>query len=238
MNKLKEIRSVEELKEFIYLHRDLLKKAALPVTVAAAVLFFWIFGMGHDRAIEERNVEGDESIAGENYESGVSSEELSAESENSVGQTQNTEDSRIYVDISGCVENPGVYEVETGTRLFQLIEKAGGLTAEADIEGINRAETVADGQKIVIYKKGDDSQNSGQNGSISSNAAQTADGKININTADENLLQDSPGVGPVTADSIVQYREEKGRFSSIEEIKNVSGIGDKTFEKLKDYITV
>ena len=60
MNKLKEIRSVEELKEFIYLHRDLLKKAALPVTVAAAVLFFWIFGMGHDRAIEERNVEGDE----------------------------------------------------------------------------------------------------------------------------------------------------------------------------------
>ena len=123
--------------------------------------------------------------------------------------------------------------MEEGTRLFQLIEKAGGLTENADIEGINRAETVLDGQKIIIYAKGQDDESKN-----SSTGAIDSSGKININSADIEQLQQIPGVGPVTADKIIQYRQDNGRFSSIDDIKNVSGIGEKTFEKLKDYITV
>lgn len=235
MNKLKDIRSFEELKEFAYLHRDIIKKAALPVMVTAAVLFFWILGLNDEKTIdEERLYGGDGSEYGE---AGAEDKGYEAE-ENDEGSRREKEVQasgvKLYVDISGCVKKPGVYEVEEGTRLFQLIEKAGGLTDEADTESINRAEAVSDGQKIIIYKKGEASE-----GTVSGGPNGTdLPGKININTADSGRLQDIPGVGPVTADKIIQYREENGRFASIEDIKNVSGIGDKTFEKLKDHITV
>lgn len=141
---------------------------------------------------------------------------------------------QIYVDIGGQVKNPGVYTVKEGTRVFEVIEKAGGLTEDAFIEQINQAEAVTDGQKIVIPSSEDVQQ---------SLMPQTASGKdssglVNINSADSQTLQEIPGVGPATAEKIIAYRTENGRFSSIEELKNVSGIGDKTFEKMKDKITV
>ena len=113
--------------------------------------------------------------------------------------------------------------------MFQLIEEAGGLTEDADIEDLNRAEEVIDGQKIVIYSKDSDAENK---------LSESSSGKININRADSDKLQEIPGVGPATAQKIIEYREENGKFKSIEDIKNVSGIGSKTFESLKEYITV
>lgn len=230
MNRLKECKSVEELKAFIYLHRDLIKKAALPVAVAAAVLFMWVFGAGDKKVVEDGKETGEEYRFEE--------EESSASGPDGFGgeqgeQEEETEENSafIYVDISGCVESPGVYRVEEGTRLFQLIDKAGGLTEEADVSGINRAEAVSDGQKIVIYEEGEVYENEQSN-------AEDASGKININTADEIKLQQIPGIGPVTADKIIQYRNENGKFKSEEELKNVSGIGEKTFENLKEYIKV
>ena len=138
------------------------------------------------------------------------------------------------MDIGGQVKNPGVYTVKEGTRVFEVIEKAGGLTEDAFIEQINQAEAVTDGQKIVIPSSEDAQQ---------SLMPQTASGKdssglVNINSADSETLQEIPGVGPATAEKIIAYRTENGRFSSIEDLKNVSGIGDKTFEKMKDKITV
>jgi len=117
-----------------------------------------------------------------------------------------------------------------GTRIFQVIEEAGGITDGADISSVNRAEEVTDGQKIVIYSKEDISQE----GEASESYAQTAEDKVNINKADSSKLQTVPGIGPATAQKIIEY----GRFSSVDDLKNVSGIGDKTLENMREYITV
>lgn len=214
MDKLKGIRSIEDLKEFVYLYKDVIKKAALPVTVVAAVFIFWIVGLNKNETIVEEIDNGKNISEEKNFDS----------------ELKNEEKIKIYADISGCVEKPGVYEVEEGTRIFQLIEKAGGLTKDADIEGLNRAEIVSDGQKIVIYPMGE--------GQESENTGVSSSGKININTADVSQLKTISGIGPVTAEKIVEYRKTNGRFSSIEDIKNVSGIGDKTFEKIRENITI
>ena len=129
MNKLKEIRSFEELKDLITQNKDKIKKAALPITVMAALLFFWLSG-GSTGASEIKETDTDQSIMP--YE-------------------ENETESEIYVDIGGCINKPGVYKITTGTRLFQVIEKAGGLSEEADTDSINMAEEVYDGQKIIIY---------------------------------------------------------------------------------------
>jgi len=207
VNKFLEIRSIEDLREYIFLNKESIKRAALPVTVAVALLFFWISGGTSADEIEITSQEED-----------IVEEEEAA-----------TFNGNIYVDISGCVNNPGVYELKEGTRVFQLIEEAGGLTEDADIEDLNRAEEVIDGQKIVIYSKDSD---------IETTSSESSSGKININRADSAKLQEIPGVGPATAQKIIEYREQNGKFKSIEDIKNVSGIGSKTFESLKEYITV
>ena len=210
MNKLKEIRSFEELKDLITQNKDKIKKAALPITVMAALLFLWLSG-GSTGASEIKETDTDQSI---------------------VPYEENETESEIYVDIGGCINKPGVYKITTGTRLFQVIEKAGGLSEEADTDSINMAEEVYDGQKIMIYSAND-------TGSEEQKYADASDdGKININRADSDELKKIPGVGPATAKKIIEYRTNNGNFSSIEEIKNVSGIGEKTYESMKEYITV
>ncbi len=151
---------------------------------------------------------------------------------------QTTQVSELIVDISGCVKTPGVYEISDGTRLHSVIEMAGGLTKDADIDAINQAELVTDGQKILIPAKVD-TPNDGGTGVASGDVMNgLTNSKININQADSTALQEIPGVGPATADKIIQYRDDNGRFQTIEDIKNVSGIGEKTFEKMKDKICV
>lgn len=214
MRKLKDIRSIDDLKEFILLNKETIKKAALPVTVAAALLFFWAFGGEKKEEIKES--------------------QSPAETKEQAESTEEDKGGDIYVDISGCVKEPGVYQVSVGTRIFQVIEEAGGITDGADISSVNRAEEVTDGQKIVIYSKEDISQE----GEASESYAQTAEDKVNINKADSSKLQTVPGIGPATAQKIIEYREKNGRFSSIDDLKNVSGIGDKTLENMREYITV
>lgn len=109
-------------------------------------------------------------------------------------------ESCIYVDISGEVKNPGIYKLDSQTRLYELIDKAGGLTKHADIDQINQAESVEDGQKIIIPTEA----TSGNSGNAS--AEQTSNGKININTASETELMELPGVGAAIASRIVEYR--------------------------------
>lgn len=134
--------------------------------------------------------------------------------------------------------------MSSDSRIFEVIEKAGGLTGKADTGAINQAELVKDGQKIVISRKGDNRNVSGSNiadtPSRSTGASHngTAQGKININSADVNELQKIHGVGPATAEKIIKFRSSNGNFRVIEDLKKVNGIGNKTFEKIKDYITV
>ena len=217
MNKLKDIKDFEDLKELIILHKETIKKAALPVVVVAALLFFWMGENDEKAQIKENDRPVSEIVEQQSVE------------ETAIDDVK----SEIYVDISGCVYNPGVYKIKGGTRLFQVVEKAGGLTPEADTDSINQAEEVYDGQKILISSKG----NSGEN-QMSSAVQESQNGKININTADSLKLQEIPGVGPTTAQKIIDYRQNYGKFKSKEDIVNVSGIGEKTYENIKDYIIV
>lgn len=213
MNKLK--LSLSYFKE----HKIVFRTAVIITIVIVAALFF---------ALREKESDFSGQFVSQPLPAGEAEEGKQAESD---GQTAAAQ---IYVDIGGQVKNPGVYTVKEGTRLFEVIEKAGGLTEDAFIEQVNQAEAVTDGQKIVIPSEEDVQQ---------SLPAQTPSGKdgsglVNINAADSQTLQEIPGVGPATAEKIIAYRTENGRFSSIEDLKNVSGIGDKTFEKMKDKITV
>lgn len=229
MDRLKNIKSVADFKELIILNKESIKKAALPITVVAALLFFWISG-GSDSK--------EEIVEGVDTDMQIESEDVNYSDEYDSDATEDGELMQIYVDIGGCVTNPGVYMVKNGTRLFEVIEKAGGLTTDADINSINRAEEVYDGQKILIMPKSNSEDISFGSSEGNQQMMQNSEGKININYADSQTLQQIPGVGPATAQKIIEYRETVSKFKSIEDIKNVSGIGDKTYESLKEYIIV
>ena len=157
-----------------------------------------------------------------------------------VEETEYSEDSNvrtqpIFVDIGGAVKNPGVYQVSEDTRLFQVIEMAGGLSEEADADHVNRASFVEDGQKIIIPVKGSENNDGLTSADTAPSSADT--GLININTASADELKSLSGIGDVTAEKIIEYRSSKA-FKSKEDIMSVDGIGSKTFEKIQDDKTV
>ncbi|MGL4449997.1 MAG: helix-hairpin-helix domain-containing protein [Sarcina sp.] len=158
-----------------------------------------------------------------------------------------TEKKNIVVEIKGEVKSPNVYTLNEGSRINELIEKAGGLTQEADIDNVNRASLVSDGQCIVIGNINNTEEekaeiatmqgsNIQQNGSAGNTASK--DGVVNINTATLDELQTLTGIGEGKASAIIEYRETSGGFKTIEDIKNISGIGEKTFEKIRDRLSV
>lgn len=154
------------------------------------------------------------------------------------GENQLTKGTKmIVVEIKGEVANPDVYEISEGSIIRDLITKAGGLTNEANIDKINRADKLRDNQLIVIPNKNELS-NANTNINVSKEGNTAEDGIININTASLEELQKINGVGEVKAKSIINYREKNGGFKSIDEMKNIERIGDKTFEKMKDQITI
>jgi competence protein ComEA len=151
----------------------------------------------------------------------------------------------IIVDVGGAVVTPGVYTLAFGSRVFEALDAAGGLCKDADVKDINQAAEMADGDKIYIpsekeVKDGYVSSNPASNGGIGEKSENIpgGDSKVNINTADSTGLQALNGVGPATAEKIIDYRNSNGKFTSIEKLKNVSGIGDKTYLKLKDHICI
>ncbi|WP_034600803.1 ComEA family DNA-binding protein [Clostridiisalibacter paucivorans] len=155
-------------------------------------------------------------------------------------ENNTTEESKIMVDISGEVHNPGVIVLDIDSRLIDAINAAGGLTEKADIKRINRAKKINDEEKINIPSIDDRNKISqdtelttdGWNDSIETNVR-----KININIASITELMELPGIGEVKAKRIVEYRNENG-FKNIEDIQNVNGIGQKIYEGIKDMITV
>ncbi len=158
---------------------------------------------------------------------------------------ENQENKKIIIHISGQVNNEGVYELEEGSRIIDAINKAGGVTETADTSQINLAEKIEDGAKIYVPAKGEESvETNSQEGKTTKNTKniaqdkETKSKKININTATEEELDTLPGIGQATAQKIIEYRKENGKFSKIEDIKDVSGIGDSKFEKIKDLIEV
>ena len=169
-----------------------------------------------------------------------------------VSQQEKPEKSKIYVDICGAVVNPGVFQFEEGSRVFQAIEAAGGFLPEAAQTCVNRAGILTDGEQLYILTREEQTQMNlkpGQSadgtGQIQETAGGTVtgegleqNGKVNINTADESGLTTLSGIGDTRAKAIIAYREENGPFATIEDIMNVSGIKEGTFEKIKDDIVV
>ncbi|GAA0859532.1 MULTISPECIES: helix-hairpin-helix domain-containing protein [Clostridium] len=148
-------------------------------------------------------------------------------------------DKKIAVDIKGEVKKPGVYYVNDGSIILDLINEAGGTTNKANLDSINRAQKLKENECIVIPNI-DDVNNDVMVATkgLTNNSSKKEDDKVNINTADVNELNKLNGVGPSKANAIIKYREENGSFKSIEDIKNVSGFGEATFEKIKDSISI
>lgn len=196
----------------------------------------------------------------------LQSQELEIE-QNQTNSTENniTEErssgNNIIVHISGAVNKEGIVELKENSRIADAIEEAEGLKEEACIDEINLAYVLEDGMKIHIPTKEEinskkelesqeyitkssgtnieDDSKSNNNSSQSSNGTTLVqNSKININTATQTELETLPGIGPSTAVKIINYREQQGKFKSVEDIKNVSGIGDSKFNKIKDLIRV
>lgn len=144
--------------------------------------------------------------------------------------------SPIRVYVSGAVNDPAVYELELGSIVQDAIDAAGGPVSDADLEGINLALELKDQQQVHVPREGEASPPPVVSGGASEEEAKGA--AVNINTATAVELEKLPGVGPVTAEKIVEYREENGPFESIEEIQDVPGIGEKTFEGMEGMIIV
>lgn len=144
----------------------------------------------------------------------------------------------IRIFISGEVKNPGVVTIENSKRLIDAIDLLGGFTEEADLNKINLAMTIEDEMHYIIPKIGEEINNNNENVTQNNTKSQEDNSKININMANVSDLDKLPGVGEATANKILNYREEKGQFKSIEEIKNVNGIGDKKYEDIKEMITI
>lgn len=161
-----------------------------------------------------------------------------------VENTEKIEDTeeKIIIHITGEVKNQGIIKINSNSRLIDAIEAAGGLTENADISKINLAYVVSDGQKIYIPNVNDlieeyiDSE-AGE-GVIVEDINSSKKTLININTATQTELETLTGIGASTALKIINYRNENGKFKNIEEIKNVSGIGDAKYEAIKDNICV
>jgi len=224
------------------------------VAISVALIIFMTLGnlFGKDRKYEIGNsadqimTETDENKAesegiAESEDAELKTEEIYQETDKPVSKT-------VFVDITGEVNTPSVIELESEERLQSAIEKAGGLTLNADRNAVNMAQKLVDGAQYIIPKKGKvliinypesylpaSSADGFGNGK---DVPEESDGRVNINTASKDRLQELPGIGEVLSQRIIDYRNENGEFKSIEGLREVSGIGDKKFEDMKNDVCV
>ncbi len=144
-----------------------------------------------------------------------------------------TESSRLTVHAAGAVHRPGVYELDAGSRVADVLKAAGGTLPEADLDALNLAAPVTDGEKVLVLRRGEAAPVSAAGGVASGPAA-----KVNLNTASAAELDALPGIGPATAEAIIRHREEKGRFRSVSDLLDVRGIGEAKLSQLRPLVTV
>ena len=199
------------------------------IILSLGIYYFFPLENGNsEKSVENDWLESEEKIG-----------EVNAEKEKEVESISNSSQAKIFVDVKGAVTSPGVYEATLDERVIDIIKRAGGLLDSADQNNINFAMKVVD--EMVLYIPAIGEQNPTIAGAATVGSLKegpTADGKINLNSATESELQTLPGIGPSKASAILEYRETNGSFKTIEDLMEISGIGDKTFEKLKEHITV
>ncbi len=211
---------IDEIKE-----KALADRFSLPALVGAVVLVLVIVAVlivGIVRSSQNN------SFTLISHDSNKTTAQQSAESETVSGEPL------IVVHVGGAVVSPGVYELPEGSRVQEAIEAAQGLTEEALPDVLNLARILSDGEQILVPNELDISEGV----DLETTPGYRGDGKININNATLEQLDTLPGVGPATAEKIIAYRETNGPFLTTEDITQVSGIGDKTYEELADLICI
>lgn len=177
---------------------------------------------------------------------GISIEKAEASVEAAAQTEEQPVSEVVYVHVAGSVMRPGICKLEAGARVAQAIEAAGGFSEDAATESVNLARTVEDGEQIVVAST-DALASAGEAGGMPGVQADTAtapqasaasESKVNINTASEAELQTITGIGPSKAAKIIAYRESNGMFKTVDDLINVSGIGQKTLESIRDQVCV
>lgn len=185
------------------------------------VLGYFLFTQSHDKELVQTD---------------LALQKMIEEPEEPVGENklEETKPSQLFVDVKGEVVRAGVYQVNQGERVYDVIEKAGGFTKFADQNKVNLAQILQDEMVLYIPKVGEESEMV----SLSHPNSQSESKKMNINVATTEELETLPGIGPSKAAAIVKFRDEQGRFQTIKDLMNVAGIGESTFSNIKEHIDV
>lgn len=191
------------------------------IVIVIIVLFGWQYF--------EQNGKEQQNESQLRWSETVTSQEKSAQQ----SKEKSVQPAVFVVDVKGAVNSPGVYEVTEGERMIDVIRDAGGFTKKADRKQINLAELLKDEMVVYVPVQGETGKQQWSAAAPSSNAEE---GKVNINAADAKTLEELPGIGPAKATGIIAYRDEHGPFKTVEDLLDVSGIGEKSLEQLKDKV--
>ncbi|HEL1651211.1 TPA: helix-hairpin-helix domain-containing protein [Streptococcus suis] len=219
---------MDTIKTYIEMLKEYKWQIALPAVAGLLMATFLIFSQP---AKSDQTGLTDFSQPQQSSSSQEQLEEVSTE--------ESEESSQLVVDVKGAVEKPGLYTLEAGARVNDAVEAAGGLTSQADPKSINLAQKLSD--EAVVYVASKD-ENISVVASTTASSAMSQDEKntslVNLNTATEADLQTISGIGAKRAADIIAYREANSGFKSVDDLNNVSGIGDKTMESIRPYVTV
>lgn len=208
---------------------DIIKRYKFVISIIFLILLvclFKIFIFSDNRSLVDSKGDGQELFV-----SSTAKEDL-------MSTTASSSIEKGYVDIKGAVKKPGMYAFSGDTRVFDIVNDAGGFTEEVDESMVNLSLKVVDQMMIIVPKIGEEIPEIVETGSDDYSSSRESESKININTATVEELKQLNGIGEKKAQVIIQHREENGSFHSIEDIKQVSGIGDKTFENIRNSITI
>ena len=211
---------IEKIKEY----KIIVICACLGLTLGG----FFLLKPSTQKPVTETNLQAE--VAAVSKDSSSEKEMKKEEKEESLEQDQ------ITVDVKGAVRSPGIYDLPVGSRVHDAVQKAGGLTEEADSKSLNLAQKVSDEALVYVPSKGEEATS--QQAASGTSPSTSKEKKVNLNKASLEELKQVKGLGGKRAQDIIDHREENGKFKSVDELKKVSGIGAKTIEKLKDYVTV
>ena len=211
---------IEKIKEY--------KIIVICAILGLALGVFFLLKPSTQTPVKETNLQAEVSA--------VSKDSSSEKEVKKEEKEESPEQDLITVDVKGAVKSPGIYDLPVGSRVHDAVQKAGGLTEEADSKSLNLAQKVSDEALVYVPTKGEEAAS--QQVASGTTASTSKDKKVNLNKASLEELKQVKGLGGKRAQDIIDHREANGKFKSVDELKKVSGIGAKTIEKLKDYVTV
>lgn len=242
----------EKIEKIITKIKKIDKDYVIIGVIVIAVIIFMIINLGKIKEFENKDNDKMTNVESSINTENDKNEENKEQKDDNNSKEQIVNGGGIFVHIDGYINNPGVYEIKENDRIKTLIDKAGGFREGYSIKNINLAAKLSDGDKIYIPSVSEE-KNSENNNNININSSGKGqnvktdrnnvsvmknNSKININTANISELKQITGIGESTANKIIDYRENVGKFKKIEDIKEVKGIGDAKYESLKNKITI